>query len=166
MLLDPGSGCASPHSIDGVAFGVGTWSTSRISTVQVGQMVLDHYITSYISSTTYAAGGLSLFPHRFPLLSISHIAFTVFYHRTRPDEIYPVHVLHLSEPKPRSSVGRPHAALPAIIASPHFLLGGQQVRYMSSPCVHVCNSVCVSGRFPLKTSIYMHMRLRCKAPPI
>ena len=43
MLLDPGSGCASPLSIDGIAFGVVTWSTSRISTVQVGQMVLDHY---------------------------------------------------------------------------------------------------------------------------
>ena len=74
-------------------------------------------LTSYISSTTYAAGGLSLFPHRFPFLSISHIAFTVFYHRTRPDEIYPVHVLHLSEPKPRSSVGRPHAALPITLRS-------------------------------------------------
>ena len=43
MLLDPGSGCASPLSIDGIAFGVGTWSTSRISTVQVGQTVLDCY---------------------------------------------------------------------------------------------------------------------------
>ena len=43
MLLDPGSGCASPLSIDGVAFGVGTWSTSRFSTVQVGQTVLDRY---------------------------------------------------------------------------------------------------------------------------
>ena len=43
MLLDPGSGCASPLSIDGVAFGVGTWSTSRVSTVQVGQTVLDRY---------------------------------------------------------------------------------------------------------------------------
>ena len=37
------SGCASPLSIDGVAFGVGTWSTSRIPTVQVGQTVLDRY---------------------------------------------------------------------------------------------------------------------------
>ena len=43
MLLDPGSGCASPLSIDGIAFGVVTWSTSRFSMVQVGQMVLDHY---------------------------------------------------------------------------------------------------------------------------
>ena len=43
MLLDPGSGCASPLSIDGVAFGVVTWSTSRFSTVQVGQTVLDCY---------------------------------------------------------------------------------------------------------------------------
>ena len=43
MLLDPSSGCASPLSIDGVAFGVGTWSTSGISTVQVGQTVLDRY---------------------------------------------------------------------------------------------------------------------------
>ena len=43
MLLDPGSGCASPLSIDGVTFGVGTWSTSRVSTVQVGQTVLDRY---------------------------------------------------------------------------------------------------------------------------
>ena len=43
VQLDPGSGCTSPHSIDGVAFGVGTWSTSRISTVQVGQTVLDRY---------------------------------------------------------------------------------------------------------------------------
>ena len=43
MLLDPGSGCASPLSIDGVMFGVVTWSTSRISMVQVGQTVLDCY---------------------------------------------------------------------------------------------------------------------------
>ena len=43
MLLDPGSGCTSPLSIDGVAFGVATWSTSRIPTVQVGQTVLDRY---------------------------------------------------------------------------------------------------------------------------
>ena len=43
MLLDTGSGCASPLSIDGVAFGVGTWSTSRFLTVQVGQTVLDRY---------------------------------------------------------------------------------------------------------------------------
>ena len=43
VLLDPGSGCTSPLSIDGVAFGVITWSTSRISTVQVGQTVLDRY---------------------------------------------------------------------------------------------------------------------------
>ena len=44
MLLGTGSGCASPLSIDGVAFGVGTWSTSRVLTVQVGQTVLDRYI--------------------------------------------------------------------------------------------------------------------------
>ena len=43
MLLDSGSGCASPLSIDGIAFGVGIWSTSRIATVQVGQTVLDRY---------------------------------------------------------------------------------------------------------------------------
>ena len=43
MLLDTGSGCASPLSIDGVAFGVVTWLTSRFSTVQVGQTVLDCY---------------------------------------------------------------------------------------------------------------------------
>ena len=43
VLLDPGSGCASPLSIDGIAVGVGTWSTSRFSTVQVGQTVLDRY---------------------------------------------------------------------------------------------------------------------------
>ena len=43
VLLDPGSGCASPLSIEGVAFGVVTWLTSRISMVQVGQMVLDRY---------------------------------------------------------------------------------------------------------------------------
>ena len=43
VLLDPGSGCASPLSIDGVAFGVVTWSTSRFLTVQVGQTVLDRY---------------------------------------------------------------------------------------------------------------------------
>ena len=43
VLLDTGSGCASPLSIDGVAFGGCTWSTSRIPTVQVGQTVLDHY---------------------------------------------------------------------------------------------------------------------------
>ena len=30
VLLDTGSGCASPLSIDGVAFGVGAWSISRI----------------------------------------------------------------------------------------------------------------------------------------
>ena len=46
MLLGTGSGCASPLSIDGVAFGVGTWLTSRVSTVQVGQTVLDRYIVS------------------------------------------------------------------------------------------------------------------------
>ena len=50
MLLDPGSGCASPLSIDSVAFGVVTWSTSRISMVQVGQTVLDHYIMGAIAS--------------------------------------------------------------------------------------------------------------------
>ena len=43
VLLDPGSGCTSPLSIDGVAFGVVTWSTSRIPTVQVRQTVLDRY---------------------------------------------------------------------------------------------------------------------------
>src|ERR1700744_4754449 len=43
VLLDTGSGCASPLSIDGVSFCVGTRSTSRISTVQVGQTVLDRY---------------------------------------------------------------------------------------------------------------------------
>ena len=43
MLLDPGSGCTSPLSIDGVAFGVVTRSTSRFLTVQVRQTVLDHY---------------------------------------------------------------------------------------------------------------------------
>ena len=43
VLLDTGSGCASPLSIDGVAFGVSTWLTSRVSTVQVGQTVLDRY---------------------------------------------------------------------------------------------------------------------------
>ena len=43
VLLDTGSGCASPLSIDSVAFGVGTWSTSRFLTVQVGQTVLDRY---------------------------------------------------------------------------------------------------------------------------
>ena len=46
MLLDPGSGCTSPLSIDGVAFGVGTWSNSRFSMVQVGQTVLDCYIAA------------------------------------------------------------------------------------------------------------------------
>ena len=44
VLLDPGSGCASPLSIDGIVFGVVTWSTSRISMVQVRQTVLDRYI--------------------------------------------------------------------------------------------------------------------------
>ena len=44
VLLDTGSGCASPLSIDGVAFGVGTWSTSRVLMVQVGQTVLDRYM--------------------------------------------------------------------------------------------------------------------------
>ena len=43
VLPDPGSGCASPLSIDGVMFGVVAWSTSRISKVQVGQTVLDRY---------------------------------------------------------------------------------------------------------------------------
>ena len=49
VLLDPGSGCASPLSIDSITFGVVTWSTSRISMVQVGQMVLDRYsfVTNY-----------------------------------------------------------------------------------------------------------------------
>ena len=46
VLFDPDSGCASPHSIDGVAFGVVTWSTSRISMVQVRQTVLDRYTRS------------------------------------------------------------------------------------------------------------------------
>ena len=50
VLLDPGSGCASPLSINSVAFGVVTWSTSRISTVQVGQTVLDHYTGSRCAS--------------------------------------------------------------------------------------------------------------------
>ena len=43
VLLDTGSGCASPLSIDGVMFGVVTWSTSRFLTVQVRQTVLDRY---------------------------------------------------------------------------------------------------------------------------
>ena len=47
VLLDPGSRCASPLSIDGVTFCVVTWLTSRISTVQVRQTVLDHY-TAYV----------------------------------------------------------------------------------------------------------------------
>ena len=51
VLLDPGSGCASPLSIDGVAFGVGTWSTSRFSMVQVGQTVLDRYISLQLPRT-------------------------------------------------------------------------------------------------------------------
>ena len=46
MLLDPGSGCASPLSIDGVAVSVSIRSASRISTVQVGQTVLDRYTFS------------------------------------------------------------------------------------------------------------------------
>ena len=50
MLLDTGSGCASPLSIDGVAFGVGTWSTSRVLTVQVGQTVLDRYSLTELPS--------------------------------------------------------------------------------------------------------------------
>ena len=37
------SRCASPLSIDGITFGVVTWSTSRISMVQVRQTVLDRY---------------------------------------------------------------------------------------------------------------------------
>ena len=66
MLLDPGSGCASPLSIDGVAFGVGTWSTSRISTVQVGQTVLDRYsvgdvdVAGRLKSRTRGGSGLSM----------------------------------------------------------------------------------------------------------
>ena len=51
MLLDPGSGCASPLSIDGVAFEAVAWSTSRISTVQVGQTVLDRYTLRQKSPT-------------------------------------------------------------------------------------------------------------------
>ena len=51
MLLDTGSGCASPLSIDGVVFGVGTWLTSRVSTVQVGQTVLDRYIMAPLPAT-------------------------------------------------------------------------------------------------------------------
>ena len=47
VLLDPDSGCASPLSIDSIAFGVGTWLTSRISTVQVRQTVLDRYTVTF-----------------------------------------------------------------------------------------------------------------------
>ena len=49
VLLDTGSGCASPLSIDGVVFGVTTWSTSRVSTVQVGQTVLDRYTPGHVN---------------------------------------------------------------------------------------------------------------------
>ena len=66
MLLDPGSGCASPLSIDGVAFGAGTWLTSRISTVQVGQMVLDRY--SYDHSNLVMDTIFFLLPYLFPSL--------------------------------------------------------------------------------------------------
>ena len=52
MLLDPGSRCASPHSIDGVAFGVVAWLTSRILTVQVGQTVLDCYNYQWLNRFT------------------------------------------------------------------------------------------------------------------
>ena len=62
VLLDPGSGCASPLSIDGVTFGVVTWSTSRISTVQVGQTVLDRYIRAP-SSIRFKTAAI----HRFSL---------------------------------------------------------------------------------------------------
>ena len=54
VLLDPGSRCASPLSIDGVAFGVVTWLTSRIPTVQVGQTVLDHYTSGYLGCSSEA----------------------------------------------------------------------------------------------------------------
>ena len=58
VLLDPGSGCASPLSIDGVAFGAGTWSTSRFLTVQVGQTVLDRYnLAPFVVMGTDKASG-------------------------------------------------------------------------------------------------------------
>ena len=58
VLLDPGSGCASPLSIDGVTFGVVAWSTSRISAVQVGQTVLDRYNRDRNSpNTKYCSSG-------------------------------------------------------------------------------------------------------------
>ena len=60
VLLDTGSGCASPLSIDGVAFGVGTWSISRISTVQVGQTVLDRY-TLALQTSQYRMPAISHF---------------------------------------------------------------------------------------------------------
>ena len=43
MLLDPGSRCTSPHSINGVVLEGVVWLTSRIVSVQVRQMVLDCY---------------------------------------------------------------------------------------------------------------------------
>ena len=55
VLLDTSSGCASPLSIDGIVFGVGTWSTSRFSTVQVGQTVLDRYSIAVIKYSDKAA---------------------------------------------------------------------------------------------------------------
>ena len=55
MLLDTGSRCASPLSIDGVAFGVGTRSTSRVLTVQVGQTVLDRYMDDLEADEVHAS---------------------------------------------------------------------------------------------------------------
>ena len=77
MLFDPDSGCTSPHSIDGVAFCVGTWTTSRISMVQVGQMVLDHYIQgtprSTCSRTKQGTGPMSRSAIVSPLLIVDDV---------------------------------------------------------------------------------------------
>ena len=68
LLLDPSSRCASPHSIDGVTCGSSTRSTSRISTVQVGQTVLDCYSTG-ISTRSYRT--------RISLKIVSYMGFSV-----------------------------------------------------------------------------------------
>ena len=68
VLLDTGSGCASPLSIDGVAFGISTRLTSRFLTVQVGQTVLDRYMRS---ESSFSVGDLQYPPAGQHLLSLT-----------------------------------------------------------------------------------------------
>ena len=72
------SRCTSPHSIDGIMFGVVTWLTSRISTVQVGQTVLDRYTCGFpllplLPLSLFSALSLSLLPQVLRPPSISDL---------------------------------------------------------------------------------------------